>query len=74
MYLICCNFVKDPTKEQHQILCRSRKKCDIDVGSDWTSIWGRKHEPYMGVLTACSSFLLYQWDCSQTIHYGRPNS
>jgi hypothetical protein len=34
----------DPTKEQHQMLCKSRKKCDGDPGNDQTSVRGRKHE------------------------------
>jgi hypothetical protein len=36
----------DPTKEQHQLLFKSRRKCDGDPGNDWTSVWVRKHEPY----------------------------
>jgi hypothetical protein len=36
----------DPTKEQHQILCKSRKKCDGDPEKDQTSVRGRKHEPH----------------------------
>jgi hypothetical protein len=30
----------------HQILCNSRKQCDLDPGNDQTSLRGRKHEPY----------------------------
>jgi hypothetical protein len=37
----------DPTKEQHQILYKSRKKCDRDPGIDYTSVRGRKHKTYM---------------------------
>jgi hypothetical protein len=37
----------DPTKEQHQILPKSRKKCDGDPDNDSTSVRGRKNEPYM---------------------------
>jgi hypothetical protein len=37
----------DPTKEQHQILCKSLKKCDGDHGNDYINIWGRKYELYM---------------------------
>jgi hypothetical protein len=44
----------DPTKEQYQISCQSRKKCDEDPGNDKTSVRGRKHELYMRVWMACS--------------------
>jgi hypothetical protein len=37
----------DPTKEQHYMLCKSRKKCDGDPGNDDTSVRGRKHKPYI---------------------------
>jgi hypothetical protein len=40
-------FCEDPIKEQHQILCKSWKMCGKNPGNDWTSVWGRKHEPYM---------------------------
>jgi hypothetical protein len=36
----------DPTNEQRQILCESREKCDGDPANDYTSLRGRKHEPY----------------------------
>jgi hypothetical protein len=36
----------DPTKEQHNILCKSREKCDGDFGNNRTSVWGKKHEPF----------------------------
>jgi hypothetical protein len=36
----------DPTKEQHQIFRKSQEKCYGDPTNDWTSIRGRKHEPY----------------------------
>jgi hypothetical protein len=36
----------DRTKEQHQLLCKSRRECDEGPGNDWTSFQGRKHEPY----------------------------
>jgi hypothetical protein len=38
LYLAWCNFAMGPTKK-HQILCKSRKKCDGDPGL------GRKHWP-----------------------------
>jgi hypothetical protein len=47
MYLALFNFAMVLTKEQRQILCRSRKKPNGDPGNDWTSIRGRRHEPYM---------------------------
>jgi hypothetical protein len=31
----------DPTKEHHQIVCKSRKNCDLAPINDYTSIWGR---------------------------------
>jgi hypothetical protein len=34
------------TASVHQLLCKSRKKCDRDPGNDRTSVRGRKHEPY----------------------------
>jgi hypothetical protein len=34
VYLAWCNFAMDPTEEQHQILCKSHKKCDEDPGND----------------------------------------
>jgi hypothetical protein len=37
----------NPTKEQHQIFCKSREKCDGDPGHDYTSFWGRKHGSYI---------------------------
>jgi hypothetical protein len=37
----------DPTKQQHQILCKSQKKYDGDPGNDQTSVLGRKHELHM---------------------------
>jgi hypothetical protein len=36
----------DPTKEQRQILCKSQKKRYGVPVSDYTSVRGRKHEPY----------------------------
>jgi hypothetical protein len=36
----------DPTKEQHPILCISRKKFDKNPGNDYTSVQGRNHELY----------------------------
>jgi hypothetical protein len=45
VYLARSDFVKDPTKEQHQILCKSKTKCD--PSNDWTSVRGRKQETYM---------------------------
>jgi hypothetical protein len=35
-----CDFVMVPTKEQHQILSRSQKKCDGDHANDYTSVQG----------------------------------
>jgi hypothetical protein len=32
--LFAVDFAMDPTKEQHQILCKSRKKCDGDSGNE----------------------------------------
>jgi hypothetical protein len=37
----------DPKKEQHQILCKSWKKCDGDHGNDNTNVRGRKYELYV---------------------------
>jgi hypothetical protein len=34
VYLAWRDFAMDPTKEQHHILCKSRKKCDRDPGTD----------------------------------------
>jgi hypothetical protein len=34
VYLAWCDFAMDPTKEQHQIVCKSLKKCDEDPGND----------------------------------------
>jgi hypothetical protein len=45
----------DPTKEKHQILCKSRKKCDGDPGNDKTIVRGRKREQYRGEWMACSA-------------------
>jgi hypothetical protein len=45
-YLVWWDFAMDPTKKQHQILCRSWKKWDGDPGNDWTSVRGRQHEAY----------------------------
>jgi hypothetical protein len=33
----------------HHIFYKIQKKYDRDPGNDETSIWGRKHEPCMGV-------------------------
>jgi hypothetical protein len=38
----------DPTVSVHQILCRSRKKCNRDPGNNQKIVEGRKHEPYTG--------------------------
>jgi hypothetical protein len=39
--------VADPTKEQHQIVCKSLKDATYrDPGNDEESIRGRQHEPY----------------------------
>jgi hypothetical protein len=35
-----------PTREEHQIFRKSRKKCSGDPGNDETSVCGRKHGPY----------------------------
>jgi hypothetical protein len=43
LYLACCDFTMDPTKEQRQILCKSWKECDGDHDIDWTSVWEIKH-------------------------------
>jgi hypothetical protein len=32
-------------KEQQQMLCTSRKKCDGDPSNDKTNVRGREHEP-----------------------------
>jgi hypothetical protein len=48
-----CYFPMNPTKEQHQILCKSRKKCEWGPGNYYTSVRGRKHEQQMGVCMAC---------------------
>jgi hypothetical protein len=45
LYMALCGFAMDPTKE-HQILCKSRKKCDRDPGNDQTNGRGRKRETY----------------------------
>jgi hypothetical protein len=37
----------DSTKEQHQVLSKSLKKCGRDPGNDQTNVQGRKHEPCM---------------------------
>jgi hypothetical protein len=47
MHLAHCDFAMGPTKVQHNILCKSRKKCNGYPGKDYTSVQGRKHEPYM---------------------------
>jgi hypothetical protein len=52
MYLVRRDFVMDPTNEQHQILCKSQKTCKGDPGNDWTSVRGRKHEPYIDSLNS----------------------
>jgi hypothetical protein len=49
-----CDFAMGPIKEQHTIFCKSQKKCDGFPSNDLTSIQGRKHEPYTGVLMTCS--------------------
>jgi hypothetical protein len=43
----------DPTKEQHQILCKSLEEWEGDPDNDQTSVWGRKYEPYIGVPMIC---------------------
>jgi hypothetical protein len=40
-----------PTKEQHQILCKSRNKCHKDPGNDQTSIWGKSMSRTQNVQT-----------------------
>jgi hypothetical protein len=40
-------------KEQHNLFCKSRKKCDRDPGNDYISVRGRKHKPYAGACMAC---------------------
>jgi hypothetical protein len=37
----------DPAKEKHQVLRKSRKKCDENLGNKQTSVRERKHDPYM---------------------------
>jgi hypothetical protein len=45
----------DQTASVHQILCKSRKKkCDVDYGTDYTSVQERNHELYTGVRMASS--------------------
>jgi hypothetical protein len=41
------DFAMDPTANVHQILYKSRKKCDGDPGNDYASVRGRKHEQHM---------------------------
>jgi hypothetical protein len=54
LFGVWCDFTMNPLKKQHQIFVkisgkvwrRPRERCDGDRGNDWTSVWGRKHEPY----------------------------
>jgi hypothetical protein len=41
VYVDWYDFMMGPTKEQNQILCKCRKKCETE-----TIVRGRKHEPY----------------------------
>jgi hypothetical protein len=43
----------NPMANMHHILCKSWKRCNGDPGNDYTSLQGRRHEPYMGVRMAC---------------------
>jgi hypothetical protein len=46
VFLARCDFAIDPTASVHQMLCKSRKKCDEDFGNDYKSFQRRRHEPY----------------------------
>jgi hypothetical protein len=72
------------TKES---LCKSRKKCEGRRDSDYTSVRGKKREPYTespnspgpkkgetGEEQSVHNVLLHQEDCSQWIRPGRSNS
>jgi hypothetical protein len=54
VYLAWWDFAMDLTKEQHQMLCKSWKKCNTDVFQWLDKRLGRKHEPYAGAWMTCS--------------------
>jgi hypothetical protein len=90
MYLTSFHFATDPTKEQHQILCKSRKKCDGDASNDQTSVRRRKPEPYTErqnfprpkkvrqAKSKVKSMLIIFFDIKRIVHKkirpGKPNS
>jgi hypothetical protein len=49
IYLARCNLTIDPTANMHQILCKSRKRCNRHHGNNWTRFRGKRDEAYMGV-------------------------
>jgi hypothetical protein len=73
------DLAMDPTKEQHQILYKSRKKCDGDPGMSSTRKV-QSHRDRKKTRQARSKsqehahhFLIHQGDSSQRIRPGRPN-
>jgi hypothetical protein len=89
MYLAWCDFMMNPTKEEHQILSISRKKCDGDdavirrvfVEESMSCIrkvqthWDRMwRDRWRAKSRACSSYSLTSRELLTKNHFGRLNS